>query len=352
VLPSNAGYFHSCRLSPGVVPITVVIPVRNSPGQLRQCLEALLQNDLTDVDILVIDDASTDGTGQVVQSVAQEQGKRLRCLRLPLQSRPAAARNEGMRQARTPYVLFLDADIILPPETISQVRETLAAHDGQPEVIGVMGVYSENIPFPEFISNFKNMHVCFLHKTTPTVSPYLHTPILCIRRDILEKSGGFDTSLATAEDFRLGLQLGSQGYRFIIDRRIRGIHLKRLSLRGLLKEDARRIRDLLTIQMDPDVPKGTYQAHRWGRILSILLPLPILVSIAVSFLFPSFAWIAAAGAMMFYASNLDLVSYVMERKGIVFGAKSAAFLYVEMLWGQIVLGYWIARRILAGKSRL
>ena len=134
------------------------------------------------------------------------------------------------------------------------MRETLDAYAARPEVIGVMGVYHEDIPFPEFLSNFKNLPICFLHKTTPTVSPYLHTPILCIKRAILEQARGFDTSLATAEDFRLGLELGSQGYRFIIDRRVRGVHLKRLNLRSLLKEDARRIRDLLDAARDTAAP--------------------------------------------------------------------------------------------------
>ncbi len=325
-------------------PITVVIPARNAEAMLRQCLEALLRNDLAGVEILVIDDASMDDTGQVAESMSQVPGASVRCVRLPRQSGPAAARNEGMRQARTPFLFFVDADIILPPETIGWVRETLAAHAGQPEVIGVMGVYNESVPFPEFLSNFKNLQVCFLHSTTPTVSPYLHTPILCVRRDILEQAGGFDTSLATAEDFKLGLQLGSQGYRFIIDRRIRGTHLKRMGLRGLLKEDARRIRDLLTIQLDPGLPKGAAQAHRWGRILSILLPLPLLGLAATSPFFPFLLWIAAAGAVAFYAGNLDLLRYVAERKGSVFALKSAAFLYIEMLWGQIVLGYWVVRR--------
>jgi glycosyltransferase involved in cell wall biosynthesis len=298
------------------------------------------------VEIIVVDDASTDDTGDVARLSAKESAAPMRCVRLARRSGPAAARNEGARLANNTYVFFLDSDIVLPSESIAWIRETLAAYADRPEVIGVMGVYHETIPWRDFCSNFKNIYVCFLHETTPTVSPYLHTPMLCMRRDVFESEGGFDASLATAEDFRLGLKLGSQGYRFIVDRRIRGTHLKRLTFAGLLKEDGRRLRDLLHIQLDQARPLPAYEAHRFGRLLSVVLPLPILLltATAVSFLSGMAAWCAAALWLTFYVCNLDFLRYAIGRKGLTFGIQSAAFIFVEMIWAQGALAYWLVRR--------
>ena len=326
-----------------MIPISVVIPVRNSPSQLKQCLQALLSNQMEAVEVIVIDDASTDDTGDVARQAAQEAAAPLQCLRLARRSGPAAARNEGARLASSPLVFFLDSDVALPPETIAWIRETLEMHADRPDVIGVMGVYNESIPWRDFCSNFKNIYVCFLHETTPTVSPYLHTPILCMRRDVLERVGGFDESLSTAEDFRLGLKLGALGYRFIVDRRIRGTHLKRLTFKGLLSEDSRRLRDLLRIQFDPERPPHTHEAHRIGRLLSVSLPIPILLMTAASFLSDTAFWSAVALWISFFGSNLGFLRYASRKKGLLFGMKSAAFIFLEMAWAQGALVYWLVR---------
>jgi glycosyltransferase involved in cell wall biosynthesis len=322
-------------------PLSIVIPVRRAAGQLKRCLEALLDNDLTNVEILVVDDASDDSTAQVATELSQRLtglNVSMDCLSLKQQLGPAGARNEGFKRTTHPHTLFLDADIVVPKQTLTWIRETLDLYSHREDVAGVLGCYSETLPWDEFLTDFKNLCVCFLYAKTDTLSPYVHTPIFCVRRAILEQVGGFDPGLATGEDFRLGIVLGSRGYRFVIDRRIKGIHLKRYNLTSVVYEDWRRVRDLRSIPLSSEEEKWfAFQAHRPNRLLSLLLPGPILIFGAlglVNWISGNIAWLLLG---VFYLCNLSFLRYCTHRKGWSFTLKVAVFLFIEMLWAEAAL---------------
>ncbi|RPJ50840.1 MAG: glycosyltransferase family 2 protein, partial [Methanobacteriota archaeon] len=170
-------------------PISVVIPAYNAARHLETCLTALSHNALTHSEILVVDDGSADET----QAVAARFG--FRCLATGARQGPAAARNLGFRQAVHPHVLFLDADIVLPPNALTRIRETLELYEHRPDVAGVLGQYAEELPDGDFFTNYKNLSACYLYRITETQSPFLHTPVFCIRRTVFEEAGGFDPRL-------------------------------------------------------------------------------------------------------------------------------------------------------------
>ena len=317
--------------------ISIVIPAHNAEPQLRLCLEALFENDLANTEILVVDDSSTDGTGLVISTFPQVPGVPTRSLKLDERGGPAAARNEGLRHAQYPYVLFVDADVVLSEQSVGWIRETLDLYSHLPEVAGVLGVYSETPPWDDFLSNFKNLYTCFLYKITETRSPFLHTPILCIKKDLLAMAGGFDSKLHTAEDFHLGVALGSRGYRFMIDRRIQGKHLKRYSLDGIFREDWRRIRDLRAMAIGTEGKKFYYRALRWSRLLSVLLPGPVVIFAGLAFFDRGFAAVSLFLLLVFYLCNLPFLLYCRRLRGGSFVLKAAGFLFVEMLWAEISL---------------
>ena len=326
-------------------PLAVVIPVRNSASQLGESLPALLDNDLENVEILVVDDASTDATRQVVESIGKVgDGKsRFRYLYLNQHSGPAEARNAGVRETRSPYVFFVDADVVLPKQTIEWVRETLELYSHRSDVVGVLGTYSEIVPWEDFLTNFKNLNVCFLYRWTQTLSPYLHTPIFCIRRDVLEDVGGFDSRFKTAEDFRLGVVLGSRGYRLVIDRRIKGVHLKHYRLGAILREDWQRISDLRGMDMEEGERRFAMRAHRFHRLLSLVLPGLVVAFAALAVMAPIFAKVALGLLFAFYLCNLPLLNYLRKQRGLSFAAQGAAFVFLEMLWAELALAGTLAR---------
>ena len=325
-----------------------MIPARNADTALKLCLEALFRNDLVAAEIVLVDDASSDDTRALALSFQQRAGAvAFQCLRLERHSGPAAARNKGLKHAKNPYVLFVDADIVLPEKSLLWVRETLDLYSHLPEVVGVLGVYAEEIPWQDFLSNFKNLCTCFLYKSTDTRSPFLHTPIFCIKKEVLESIAGFDSKFSTAEDFRLGMALGARGYRFIIDRKIRGIHRKSYTFIEILREDWRRTHDLRRIQGRPDFVGAErrfyYQAHRWNRLLSVALPGPVLLLAALTPVNPAYGVIAVLLLLVFYSCNLPFLVYCWRQRGTSFAFRAAVFLFVEMLWAEISLAAALLR---------
>ena len=324
-------------------PISIIIPAHNAMPELSQCLRGLKLNELSATQIVLVDDGSSDQTPAALDAMTGLDIP-LRCVRLDPQQGPGAARNAGIDSSSHPYLLFLDADVVLPERSLDWIRDSLDLYSHRPEVGGVLGSYAEEVPGADFWTNFKNLGTCFLYRTTETLSPFIHTPIFCARRDLVESTGRFDPGLATTEDFHLGLHLGTMDCRFVIDRRIQGLHLKRYSLKEILREDKRRIRDLGRAKPTQQQRRFYYRAHRWNRLASVVLPVPILI---LGGLIP---WAPDAGAgplallLLFYAFNARFLKYCRKQLGWSFMAKAAGFLFVEMLWASLCVATSLLKR--------
>src|SRR5262245_11163018 len=95
-------------------PLTVVIPVRHGGRDFEHCLRRLRESHLTDLELIVVDDGSTDECA----SLARRMGAIVATHETPLG--PAAARNTGANLASAPYIFFIDADVAVHPETLSR----------------------------------------------------------------------------------------------------------------------------------------------------------------------------------------------------------------------------------------
>ena len=310
-------------------PLSVVIPARNSRDTLRRCLAALAGNDLTGVEVTVVDDASSDGTGSVAQEWTE--GARVGLISLESRSGPAGARNKGLERAAHPHVLFLDCDVLLPARSIEWIRETLDLYSHRPEVAGVLGIYAQEIPHRDFLSNYKNLYTRHLYLATDPLSPYIHTPVFCVQKDLLRSHGGFNASRETGEDFQLGVVLGSRGYRFVIDRRINAVHLKEYSFSGAMRENARRIQDLTRLDLSREERAFSLRAHRWSRILSLAIPGPSLAIGLLALRQPLYLIGLLLLLSLFGLANLRFLQLCRRSRGWVFALQSAGFLFFEML---------------------
>ncbi len=111
---------------------SVVIPVYNKAPFLRECLDSVFAQTLTDFEVIAVDDASIDNSVDVLRSYTDP---RLTVVALPANRGPAGAAQHGMDMARAPYIVRVDADDILLPERLAQ---QVAFLDSHPE-IGVLG---------------------------------------------------------------------------------------------------------------------------------------------------------------------------------------------------------------------
>lgn len=107
--------------------VTVIVPLFNVAGIVHQTLDSLFKQSLDDVEYLLIDDGSTDGTFEMVRElIADRPG--FTVIRQE-NSGPAAARNRGLRLAKGQYLFFLDADDTLATDALRQLYDAAVTHD-------------------------------------------------------------------------------------------------------------------------------------------------------------------------------------------------------------------------------
>ncbi len=94
--------------------VSVVVIVYNDEARLPTAVRSVLEQTLRSVEVVIVDDRSTDGSYERARLLAAERPDRVRAYRLPENSGGCGApRNHGIRQARGDYVLFLDSDDVL-----------------------------------------------------------------------------------------------------------------------------------------------------------------------------------------------------------------------------------------------
>lgn len=89
--------------------VSVIVPVFNVEKYLGRCLDSLVGQTLRDIEILCVDDCSTDTSPSILQSYAVRDS-RIRVISLPENRRQGGARNAGIREAKAPFVAFVDSD--------------------------------------------------------------------------------------------------------------------------------------------------------------------------------------------------------------------------------------------------
>ncbi len=127
---------------PGATLISVIIPTCNYAHLLPRALDSVLMQQAADIELIVVDDGSTDDSSSVLEDYAARY-PRLQVIR-QANAGAAAARNRGIRLAHGPYALLLDADDELLPAALATLRTVLASNPAVGMVLGAqISVYPD-----------------------------------------------------------------------------------------------------------------------------------------------------------------------------------------------------------------
>jgi len=187
----------------GTAMVSVVIPCYNQARFLGEAIESVLGQSHAHLEVLVIDDGSTDNTAEVASRYPG-----VRCLKREQNRGLAAARNEGIRRSVGDYLVFLDADDRLLPEALEAGLRKLEAHPACAFVSGYHRLITfDGAPFPDFRPPLvENDHYEALLRGNYIA---MHATVM-YRRAVFDSVGVFDTSLEACEDYDLYLRVARE----------------------------------------------------------------------------------------------------------------------------------------------
>ena len=323
--------------------VSVIVPVHNGADFLDRCLAAAASSSYSNLEIIVIDDASTDASAAIAERHA------VSVVGLPVQSGPGAARNAGARRARGDIFFFVDSDVVIH---VDAVARAVAQLDRDPGVAAVFGSYDDSPVAPGLVSQYKNLQHHFVHQTASAEASTFWAGCGAIRRRAFEALGGFDAerySRPAIEDIELGYRLRARGYRIRLDKAVQGTHLKRWTLSSWLRADivgralpwSRLILDQKEIVRDLNLRIA-------DRVSAGLLGLSALLMAAAP-LHPRLLWIAALFLVVVGALNRAFYAFARQRRGLWFAARVIPLHFLYFLYsGAIFAACWLTRPFRTG----
>jgi hypothetical protein len=182
--------------------ITVLLPVFNGGPYLRLAIESVLAQTLTEFDLLVIDDGSTDGSLEVARSYRDP---RLRVLENGRNLGLTATLNRGLRETRAPLVARQDADDVSAPDRLAGQAEAM----GRRPELALLGTQADVI-------DARGRRGGFIARSCTHDSirwellfdnAFVHSSVMFRREVVLDEAGGYDEGLRYCQDFALWSRL-------------------------------------------------------------------------------------------------------------------------------------------------
>jgi hypothetical protein len=184
-------------------PVSVIIPCHNAARLLGETIESVLAQTFPAFELIVIDDGSTDGTVDVIDRYRRRLGGQMICESGPNRG-VSAARNRGTELARGRYLQYLDADDLLRPDALRAKFEAL-------ESSGADIAYSDwqkliESPPGRFVPGETHSRRCEEVQPAMEIAIFLDfwapPAALLYRREIVDRIGGWNTSLPMTQDGR------------------------------------------------------------------------------------------------------------------------------------------------------
>lgn len=250
---------------PGAGPlVSVVIPTHNCAAYIVHAIESVLAQTVQDLEIIVVDDGSTDTTaarlkrfGKAIDYLAQDRRG------------AAVARNAGIAQARGRYVAFLDADDLWEPDKLALQVSLAEAHPGVGLVFSDCCWFNERgIIYRSWITQRDRFPQgqrlpaggTWVGRTLPDLllQNFLHTSTVLIPRGCLNEVGAFDESYLTGEDHHLWVRIAARfdlGYvhKPLVRVRLRPESLINHDFRPMYRNEIRVVKECLPILGRPDL---------------------------------------------------------------------------------------------------
>lgn len=298
--------------------VAVIVPNYNKKKTIRACLDSVFAQTYRPAEVIVVDDASTDGSREMAEQYA------CRILRLAGNTGAAGARNAGVADSTAPLVFFLDSDTALAPDAI---ENAVRAYRETPDCAMVQGIYDVDPLYDDGL--VEAYRVAFEHfDRRQSTATFLSNTL--IARSVFDEAGGLDERLRDGEDFEFGSRVPSR-YRLVVTDQVvtraddedtfwgcLGERFWRASTLPVILSRTRRLPRDREIGFRIDMIGPEKHTRRRPPLLAAVLAALILVSLPVAVVQP-WALVATAGlGAAFIAVNRPFLAFARQHRGTGF----------------------------------
>ena len=193
--------------------VDIVVPCYNYGRFLEDCVRSLLDQSIEDIRVLIIDDASTDGSVAVAERLARADDRVT--VRAHTQNRGHIATfNEGIEWANSDYFLLLSADDLLAPGALARAVRVMDENEDIILTYGDCAVWNTEDPFPVINDEpgaLSWTRVDLVGKLCEAAANFVPTPTTIGRTDVQKAIGGYRPELPHAGDLEMWLRFGAHG---------------------------------------------------------------------------------------------------------------------------------------------
>jgi glycosyltransferase involved in cell wall biosynthesis len=321
------------------VTVSVIIPNYNKDKTLRACLSAVYRQTSPPTEVIVVDDASTDGSRAIAREfpcVLVEQ---------PVNLGVSAARNAGARAASGDVLFFVDSDIALAPDAIATALRIL---DDHPEFGVVQGIYDiQPLYRDSLLEEYKTLFEHYWRARAAGIAVTTLFSLTAVPRKVFDEVGGFEERLRDGEDNEFGMRLPDR-YQIWMSDRVLGRHDDVDRFRPYLAEHLRRAVTFGTLLRRPDATAFNRGSRDHATAIAMICcagtvftaPLPLLAGWWTTTvplgLFLLYLWVDRA-----------VLGFALRRRGPLFALYFTgmhALMHATQLCGMAIGVLWGGRR--------
>jgi glycosyltransferase involved in cell wall biosynthesis len=191
--------------------VSVVVPCYNYGNYLPECVDSILTQSGVEVDVLIVDDASPDGSAEVARRLAAD--PRVRLIEHQVNQGHIATYNEGLAAATGDYVVLLSADDLLSPGSLARSTALLEAYPEMGFVYGFSAGFNDRPPRPRLRPSSWSVWTGaeWLAENLALASNPVATPEVVMRAATMRELVGYDARVPHGADFLLWLRAATRG---------------------------------------------------------------------------------------------------------------------------------------------
>jgi hypothetical protein len=274
--------------------ISIIIPAHNEERHVEKCIESLLAQEYRDIEIIVVDNGSSDNTSKIVERYVESYGGKVRLLRMESNIGPGGGRNAGASNATGEILVFVDADMVFPPDYVTKLISPIQRGEA------LLTTHAN-----EYVANIENPWVKVQGQTVRSTGRRTGEVFRAVKKNFFISHGGFDPSLHYHDDRTFFYKTGAKAK---VVEEAYCYHNNPDTAKEIFRRNYLIGRTLLAVMHREHGAKGLLYATATALVRLVdLLALPLVVAwLALYFTTPTLNILILAPLLIFTASTLRM----------------------------------------------